>query len=1110
MSSLVETVPVGVLKRLLERERFARKEAEQLLDSKSMELYDANLQLRKLADELEARVSARTVELEQERNRAIEVAEALRQSQIRYNDVASMVGEYLWELDADFCFKSVTSQIEAVTGYGKDELIGRSIFDIMYTEDACELRSTMESSVKEERVFTNLTHRVLAKSGDIVWQQSSGRPRFDSHFRFFGFNGASLDVTEQERAKIEMQQLVVALEHAGDGISITNTSGLLSFSNLAFVEMFGYSNSQTILGMPWTSFLVDDDVRRIAVHLNNVHEEALDYSCEGRGARLDGSVFFGHFSINRLPNGNLLWICRDESERLNTLLNLQTQNSQLAALIENIQIGVIFEGNSAGTLIYNQIACSLLGIEQEVFDNSRVVASLLKKLADVSTDSECQEGIAQLLHLNGAANNVQVRFDEERIYVFDRVPVYVGNIYRGALWTIRDISEEKRQSAVLEEAREQAEAGALAKSTFLANMSHEIRTPLNGICGMARLLKHEPLNEAGEEYLHAIQSSADILLHVLNDILDFSKVDAQQLDIEVIEFDLAHLLDSIFSILRSQAAEAGLRFDFIYPDAKLPKLYGDPGRLSEVLLNLLGNALKFTSEGSVLLSVRVVSKQAGELKLKLSVVDTGIGMSSDELSRVFQPFSQADCSISRRFGGTGLGLTICRDLIRLMEGSLSVESEPNLGTIFTVEMPYDFKERVEEQAYSEFEEATRIVVLSSSDVFFNSVKSILAYAGIHVKRAKVVDQVRTFLDTSGAGKTLVITDQVDASSHDAQMQSFVDFEMDAVNQMIVSRGHSEALGQSDRIEVVKYPFSRYQLLRAVHSILNLKLPAEIFQKHEWTSAEGIDLSGLNILLAEDNVVNQKVGRITIEGFGAQVDVAANGLEVLELLDRFDYDLILMDIRMPEMDGVEACKRVRAMGLTIPIYALTADAMKGDRERFVSAGMDGYLSKPLVEKELVQLLLNTRHGLLVQGDVIDSNHVINDTAQVNTSERFFEEGLVAVVLDIDDFKELIGGDLSFVVSILDVFVDTAKVDLSEAKAALQISDYDAARSRFHKLAGSCASICAWQLRSFALSCERYLIDAEECVVEEIQPQLIAIDTAFPRLIAEIKNVVREEG
>ena len=1066
-----------VFERLLKRERSSRKEAERLLDQKSVELYHTNVSLRALADELELRVQKRTAELESERNRAVASAEALRESERRFTDVANIVGEYLWELDADFCFTSVTSQVTAVLGYAKQDLIGRSILDYMPTDDAVQMRKALKAAETDGRVFTNLAHRALTIDGEVVWQRSSGALSLDASGRVTIIRGASLDVSEQERSKEQMQQLVIALQHASEAIVMTSHEGAILFANDACARMFAYPSRERLIGSPWQQFYAPAEAQRFEAELATKLEVGEGFSGEGTGLREDGTEFPVHFSFNRLPNGELLWICRDESERLKTLMSLQTQNSLLTALIENIRVGVLFEDASAQRgLLFNQKIARVMGLESAAFEGLQRANPLFNQLRPRCHSASSKAVLEQLIELKDARYNMLLDLDKDTYLVIDRIPVYVGAIYRGALWTIRDVSEEKRHERDMLEARQRAEAGDRAKSTFLANMSHEIRTPLNGICGMAGILIGTSLDHDAFEQVRAIQVSADSLLHVLNDILDFAKVEAGQLDLEIVDFDFAQVLDSVFTVLHGRAIEKQLRFDFIYPDAGTCMLKGDPRRLNEVLLNLIGNAIKFTTTGGITVVSRIVTETDDSLSLKLSIRDTGIGISSEEMERVFEPFTQADSSISRRFGGSGLGLSICRDLIQLMGGTLSVESELGEGSEFIVELPFIRSDS--KLGFSGVEQVLEhpVFIVTASDDFYRVVKSMLAYAGERLVRVRDAAEVCTRLESCPTDAVLLLDRAQHRDCDIAEDDDLLCPMPEGLKRVLIS--DAIPVENLNGASLLAYPFSRYKLLNTIYTQLGLQLPEELFQGYTPQPLSEVDLSGLRILLVEDNVINQKVACITIERYGAVVDVAGNGREALELVERCEYDLILMDIRMPEMDGEEACLRIRSRGMTLPIYALTADAMKGARERFIQAGMNGYLSKPLVEADLVNLLINNEN-VKVANDLAarpneDGENLFMSDAEACAND-FWEEARELPVLALLDFYDLLDGEQALAHALLLEFNDFAIDCAQEAVDGLAAGDLDLASSRFHKLGGSAATICAKQASASFLSLERSLME-----------------------------------
>lgn len=666
---------------------------------------------------------------------------------------------------------------------------------------------------------------------------------------------------------------------------------------------------------------------------------------------------------------------------------------------------------------------------------------------------------------------------------------------------LRELADKLEQrveerTSELEAALLRAESGDRAKSTFLANMSHEIRTPLNGICGMARILRSAALDHEALEQVRGIQISADSLLHVLNDILDFSKVEAGQLDIEEVDFDVAQVIDSAFTVLQMRATEKALRFDFIYPDAELPRLRGDPSRLNEILLNLLGNSIKFTREGSVVLICSISKRTIDSLVLQFTIRDTGIGMTAEDIDHVFEPFTQADSSINRRFGGSGLGLAICKDLIQLMGGTLSVESEPGNGSEFTVELPYKISREPSSQKAAR-PGRCRAFIVTESDHFYRMCMSMLAYGGLGLQR---VESASDAVDLLGNDRGVLLIDRSLQSGYAPSLDpDLMEPLPDSLQRILISEMIPPSSVES--AEVLTYPITRYKFLSAVFALLDLQLPGFIFQRYGESSFEDVDLSGLRVLVAEDNKINQKVARMTIERFGATVDLAGNGIEVLELAARFEYDLILMDIRMPVMDGVEACLEIRSRGGDIPVYALTADAMKGDRERFMQAGMNGYLSKPLVEADLVDLLLSNRSHALGESDEASAEKC---ECEANSADSFFKQADRAQVLDLGAFYELLSGNQEVAHDLLQQFSNYALDSFDEGQAAMAAEGLETARSRFHQLSGSAATICADQVRVYCLGLERCLMqeppDLDACL-----KHLPDARAALQRLCSEINKL-----
>jgi len=666
----------------------------------------------------------------------------------------------------------------------------------------------------------------------------------------------------------------------------------------------------------------------------------------------------------------VLGIARDIKERKQAEEKLRLHS----LLLTNMDEGVYLIRASDGIIVYTNPALErMFGYDPGEMIGKHV--SIVNAPTQRSPEKRAKEIIKVLNKIGkweGEVNNIKK--DGTSFWCYAIVSTFEHYEY-GPVWISvhTDITERKQAEEALRQAKKEAETANRAKSKFLANMSHEIRTPLNGIFGMTELALGTKLTPEQREYLEATMTSAESLMKIIDDILDFSKIEAKKIELEPINFNLRDSIGGMLSSLALQAHNKGLELAYHVLHDIPERLIGDPGRLRQILINLVNNAIKFTEKGEVVVSIKEVSQTNNKTTLHFAVTDTGTGIPKTQQQLIFDAFIQADGSMARKHGGTGLGLAISKQLVELMGGRIWVESKVGKGSTFNFTVRFGLQRGKAEElipAILENLKNLRVLLVDDNATHRRILKEMFSNWNMELKAVEsgrkalaAIEQARK----TGKPFSLFLIDsrmpKIDGFTLAEKIKNNPDLAGASIV-MLTSAGVRGDAARCKKLGISAYltkPIKQSELLDTIMFVIGTspkrRKQAPLITRHTIMESR----QRFRILLAEDNVINQKVAVHILEKKGHKVSVANNGQEVLRTLRKDRFDLILMDVQMPKIDGLEATTSIREKeketGFHIPIIAMTAHALKGDRERCLDAGMDDYIAKPLKAEELMKKIGN---------------------------------------------------------------------------------------------------------------------------------------------------------
>nr|WP_255534844.1 PAS domain S-box protein [Pedobacter sp. SYSU D00535] len=870
---------------------------------------------------------------------------------------------------------------------------------------------------KERKIWIQLKgEAVKDQNGDIGAIRGVIQDINDSKKKELAVHQALLQVTKTRSEIKKKEELFKTLvEQGSDVFALLSSEGNFIYSSGNNKRVIGYEVEE-LLGRNAFELIHPDDISKVTTLWSVVLKSKEAQTTLFRYKTGMGNyIWMETVATNHLGNPAIAAIAlssRDVSERVHSNLLLQRSTKQFKTLFENNQDLVYFQDPKGNILDINPAVTSLYGVPKEAVLNRHISEFSVPEFSEKAHRS-FSEAVA------GTPNNFegQMRLPNGKQVDLDikRIPVVVDDQVLGVYSIAKDVTQQKRfvetiqkqaealiemnqqlqgqaeelhaQSESLQllnaeltqqkeqesrarvkavEAMEAAERATRAKSVFLATMSHEIRTPMNGVIGMSSLLQQTKLDTEQKEYAEVIRSSSEALLSIINDVLDFSKIESGEMELEQIDFDLRRCIEEVMDLLAGKAHSQGL--DLLYQvDHRIPKmLLGDPLKLRQVLINLVNNALKFTRKGEVFVKVNIGQVEDDRVHLAFEVQDTGIGIPKDKLERLFKAFSQVDSSTTREYGGTGLGLVISQRLVGLMGGNISVESEYSRGSSFRFNIVAKLA-----QSKGILLDTTsplkgkRVLICDDAAGRLNTIQYQLNHWGVENVVASSLEVAAHLLKDQSKFHWLLIDHSMmkKAESPCIRLKEISNH----CPVILMSSGGEvldEELGKAVNAYLSKplKPCALYQLLLQVVEEKKDAAIRELEPENYTLDQTFAARNPLNILLAEDNLINQKLAVRVLNKLGYHPGVANNGLEVLELIEGTQYDLILMDLLMPQMDGLEATRRIREQNGAQPrIVAMTANAFAEDKNSCIEAGMDGYLSKPFKLEDFVAILLQISAG-----------------------------------------------------------------------------------------------------------------------------------------------------
>jgi two-component system sensor histidine kinase/response regulator len=1052
-----------------------------------------------------------------------ELLEQVRASEERNRLILESTAEGIFGLDTEGRITFVNAATCRLLGFAAEAMIGQPSHKLLhhhhpdgaeYPQEECPMFAAYTAG-KASQIDNEVLWR---KDGSSMPVEYGATPMLKDG-RVVGAVISFTDITLRKKQEAELLTQHSALEAAANAIVITNNKGAIQWVNPAFTQLTGYTRAEAIGQNP--------RVLKSGVHdrefFRNLWETVLSGSVwQGTitNKRKDGALYQEEMTITpvRSKQGEIthfVAVKQDITERLRAEQELAYRLAFQRALLETIPYPMFVKDARGRFISCNKAYEREFGTTSDFLKGKTVLE--LDYLPEAERAKFHEEDLAVIHQASRRSYELPIQYADGRthitLYSVDGFKLADGS-EGGLIGLLVDISDQKRIAEELREAKAKAEEATQMKSMFLANMSHEIRTPMNAIIGLSHLALRTQLNPKQRDYVSKVHNAGTSLLAVINDILDFSKIEAGKLDLETTDFKLDEVISSVTTLTAQKAHEKGLEF-LAHVAPNIPEhLSGDPLRLGQVLTNFVNNSVKFTEKGEIRLDIELLERTGEKAQLKFSVRDTGIGMTKEQAAKLFQPFTQADMSTTRKHGGTGLGLTICRRLVELMGGRIWLESEPGVGSAFYFTVWLGIGSATGTgKIVPERLARLRVLVVDDNP----AAREILQ---------EPLSTIATRVDTVATGKEAIAAIQ----QHDATDPYdivFMDWRMPGMDGLQASRHikSDETLKHAPHVvlvtafgrEEVREEAERLQLdgflVKPVTKSMIVDTLVNVFAQEGEEGGPVVEghqaerLRGARILLAEDNDINQQIAIELLEGAGATVKAASNGRVAVEILSQGaqppPFDAVLMDLQMPEMDGYQATAKLRAdpRFAKLPIIAMTAHATIEERQRCLAAGMNDHIAKPIDPDNLFETVGRFHRPLTPAPSEGE-----RETARPVTGNQDDLPDIAG--LDVKDGLARVAGNRKLYLKLLRRFAEQHGPALNQISAALAQGDSALAERLAHTLKGVAGNIGAKPVQAAAGTLEKLIHD--RAAAAEVKAAQSKVAAALDPLLAQLEKALGSPG